>query len=280
MGQGSSVFKRFILLGLLLGATANARAAGDAPLWEAGLGVAGISFPDYRGSDQQRGYLVPLPYLIYRGDRLRLDRHGLRGLLFSSERLALDLSMDGAVPVNSKNNDARQGMPDLDPAIEFGPSLDYTLQDSPERLVRLRLAVRTLLATNLRRLHQEGWIANPNLNISSGGRWNTGLSVGPLFATRAYHAYYYDVAPAYATADRPAYTARGGYSGFRLALSLSRRYRRFWLGGFLRYDDLHGAVFADSPLVKRKSALMAGFGIAWVLNQSQRRVPRTLADAQ
>ena len=38
------------------------------PRWELGLGVAALSIPDYRGSDQQRGYLLPLPYIQYRGE--------------------------------------------------------------------------------------------------------------------------------------------------------------------------------------------------------------------
>ena len=37
------------------------------PLWEVGGGVAAISFPDYRGSASRRGYLLPVPVLVYRG---------------------------------------------------------------------------------------------------------------------------------------------------------------------------------------------------------------------
>jgi hypothetical protein len=38
-----------------------------------------------------------------------------------------------------------------------------------------------------------------------------------------------------------------------------------WVGGFLRYDSLHGAAFEDSPLVRKTSAVTMGFGISWVL---------------
>ena len=37
------------------------------PLWELGLGVAALRLPDYRGSDQSSTYLLPLPYVVYRG---------------------------------------------------------------------------------------------------------------------------------------------------------------------------------------------------------------------
>ena len=48
------------------------------PLWEAGLGVAGISFPDYRGADERQYYLLPMPYLVYRGEFLKADRQRVR----------------------------------------------------------------------------------------------------------------------------------------------------------------------------------------------------------
>ena len=51
------------------------------PLWEAGVGVAGISFPDYRGTARHRNYLLPVPVFIYRGNIFQVDREKVRGLL-------------------------------------------------------------------------------------------------------------------------------------------------------------------------------------------------------
>src|SRR5664279_5752164 len=101
--------------------------AEELPLWEAGLGVAGLSLPDYRGSDQQRFYVLPLPYLVYRGDLLRLDNNGLSGLLFHSERVQLNISVDAWVSAKSSQNTARRGMPDLDPTFQIGPALELSL---------------------------------------------------------------------------------------------------------------------------------------------------------
>ena len=39
----------------------------ELPLWELGIGAAGINFPDYRGSSVQRSYLLPVPVFIFRG---------------------------------------------------------------------------------------------------------------------------------------------------------------------------------------------------------------------
>ncbi|MGH9363054.1 MAG: hypothetical protein ACRD2T_14170, partial [Thermoanaerobaculia bacterium] len=38
-------------------------AAEELPLWELGLGIGGFTLPDYRGSDQARGYVLPVPYV-------------------------------------------------------------------------------------------------------------------------------------------------------------------------------------------------------------------------
>jgi len=45
-----------------------------------------------------------------------------------------------------------------------------------------------------------------------------------------------------------------------------------WVGAFVRYDNLRGAAFQDSPLVRRTSGVTAGFGVSWVLDTSSELV--------
>lgn len=266
------------LVGFLLAVTStHISRAEELPLWEAGLGFTGLSLPDYRGSDQQRFYVLPLPYLAYRGDFLRLDSNGLSGLLFHSERVHLNISADASMPVQSTKDTARSGMPDLDPTVQLGPSLEICLfkDTNSERVVQFCLPVRAVIATDLSRWNSIGFVVHPELtfdwrNIGPGGGWNFGLSVGPLFATEPYHDYYYEVAPRFAVPGfRPAYDARAGYSGSLLILSVTKRFGHFWFGAFARYDELSGAVFADSPLMRTDHSLMAGFGFVWVFAESK-----------
>ena len=249
---------------------APAARAGDLPRWELGLGLAGLSFPDYRGSDQQRGYLLPLPYVQYRGELFQIDREGAHGKLIASERYRLELSVSAGPPARSGDNEARRGMPDIDPTVEFGPSLEIYL--SPDRAWSLRMPWRAVIATDLSHARGIGWVFAPNLNYetrySSG--WDFNAAAGPLYASEKYHDYYYEVLPAYATATRPAYDAPGGYSGSRMTLTASRRFPGFWVGAFARYDRLSGAAFEDSSLVKQKSSFMAGVGITWILAEAKR----------
>jgi outer membrane protein len=266
------------LVGFLLAVTStHLSRAEELPLWEAGLGVAGLTLPDYRGSDQQRLYVLPLPYLVYRGDFLRLDSNGLSGLLFHSERVRLHISADAGVPVKSSKDTARMGMPDLDPTVQIGPSLEVSLFKDTNSgcVVQFCLPVRAVIATDLSRWNGIGFVVNPQLtldlrNIGPSKGWNFGLAVGPLFATEAYHDYYYEVAPRFAVPGvRPAYEARDGYSGSLLFLTVTKRFGHIWLGAFARYDELSGAVFANSPLMRTEHSVMAGLGVAWVIAESK-----------
>jgi outer membrane scaffolding protein for murein synthesis (MipA/OmpV family) len=249
------------------------------PLWEAGFGVAPITFPDYRGSNQQSTYALPLPYLIYRGDRLRVDRNGPRGILFDTERLQLNLSLNASVPVESDDNDARRGMPDIDPTFEIGPVLKYHLTDEDAPLSsRLELPVRAVIATDFSSLDYVGWLVLPSLWVDAknvAGGWNFSVGLGPILADSKYHDYFFGVDAAFATPQRPPFEAEGGYSGASILLGTSRRFNKVWFGAFLRYDNLDGVAFEDSPLFKTQHALAAGFGIAWVFAQS-----KTLVEAE
>jgi outer membrane protein len=75
---------RLVLLGLA--AAALPAAAADAPLWELGLGVAGLRLPHYRGAQEARSWLLPVPYAVYRGEILRANRDGVKAMLLDSDR--------------------------------------------------------------------------------------------------------------------------------------------------------------------------------------------------
>ncbi len=270
--------RRLSLAALLFACCAGHAFAAEKPLWELGAGISALSLPDYRGSDQTSLYAIPFPYLVYRGEFLKADRHGIRGTFFGSDRIELNLSLGASLPVNSDDNRARQGMPDLQPTVELGPSLDLNLWRTPDRRTRLdlRLPVRTAVTVK-GGMDDIGWVFSPRLNLDITDvvgldGWNLGLLAGPMYGSERNHDYFYSVAPQYATADRPAFDAKGGYAGSQFLMSVSKRYPKYWLGAFARWDSLKGAVFADSPLVKREHYFAAGVGIAWILGESATRV--------
>jgi MipA family protein len=246
------------------------------PLWELGLGVAGLRANDYRGSDETSAYLLPLPYVVYRGKWLRADRDGARAVLFDTEHAEMDVSLYGGVPARSRSNAARKGMPDLPPTVEVGPNLKISLLGSRDRRAQLelRLPLRTAITVQ-RSAHTIGTTFTPHLNLDLrdvAGGWNVSLLTGPVIASQRYHAHFYGVDAAYATPQRPAYRAPGGYGGWQALASTSRRIGPAWVGAFVRYDNLRGAVFNASPLVRSDHALMIGAGVSWVLATSSELV--------
>jgi MipA family protein len=255
--------------------TASAR---DEPLWEAGIGVAALHFPDYRGSSQSRTYAFPAPYFVYRGDFLKADRYGLRAVFLNTDWVDINLSAGASFPVRSSDNRARDGMPDLKPSVELGPSLALTMWRSADRDMKLdvRLPLRgAMTVESSPRFIGGQFFPHVNLDVHDPAGfhgWNLGLVAGPVYTDSRYNRYFYEVPAAFATASRPAYEPGGGYGGMQFLAALSKRYPKYWVGGFVRYDILRGAAFEQSPLVTSKHYLAAGFGISWILGESSRRV--------
>ncbi|MGD8785630.1 MAG: MipA/OmpV family protein [Thioalkalispiraceae bacterium] len=257
----------FTLFTLILSLSSYAAESDEAGKWEFGVGLGGLSIPHYRGSDQREEYFAPVPYVKFSGDRLKVDREGGRYYFLDGDRFKIDLSAAFAFAVDSEENIARQGMPDLDYILEVGPRLHWFLWASPDQRLRLRFAAPLRAAINLSDAGNEGWFFAPYLQVRYYSTMETAFSIGPMWATEKFHDYYYQVDPVYATAGRPAYDAKAGYSGFRMTLTNSQRLNKhYWWGGFIRYDSLSGAEFENSPLVKKQEALMIGFAISYIFN--------------
>jgi MipA family protein len=251
-------------------------ARADKPLWEFGLGLGVLSFNDYRGADTSHVYALPLPYFIYRGTLFKADRDGVRSLLFNQDRVELNVSVNATTPV--LNDSARAGMPDLRSTLEIGPQLQVHLWRSADERVKLDLRVPVRAAFTVQAdPRYVGLFVAPNISLDIAqfrgeDGWKLGFLAGPLFANQRYDAYFYTVAPQYATATRAAYDAPGGYAGAQVLAALTRRFPSYWIGAYVRHDTLAGASFADSPLVKRDSYWSAGVGIAWIIKQSTQMV--------
>ncbi|MCG8419987.1 MAG: MipA/OmpV family protein [Proteobacteria bacterium] len=244
------------------------------PLWELGVGLVGISLPDYNGSDERSSRIFPMPYLIYRGGLFQADRDGLHFL--STDRFAFDVSVNATPPVSSADSGVREGMPDLLPSVEVGPMAKFVVLSNADksRVLKIRLAWRAVIATDIRQWKAPGWVFSPDVALTlraastSASSREANISVGPLMASRGVHDYYYSVDDAHKTADRALYEARAGYAGLRATARVSWRFSNIWFSVFTRYDDLHGASFAQSPLVPAKYAFIVGTGFAVIFARS------------
>ncbi len=250
--------------------TATDAASQALPLWEVGMGLGALRLPHYRGSDQSKGWLLPLPYVAYRGDIIKADRDGARAEFLKTNQTRFDFSVVAGAPSNSEDNRARQGMVDLAPTLEFGPSFVWTAARGESWKLETRVPLRGAM-TLQRSPRFAGAVLSPNLNLDViVGGWDVGFYVGPVFGTRRQNGYYYDVPTANALPDRPAYRSDSGYAGSQFVFGTSRRFGDFWVGGFGKIDSLAGAAFEDSPLVRRKTNASFGIGVSWIFWKSQR----------
>jgi MipA family protein len=251
----------------------------ELPRWEFGAGAVGLSMPNYRGSDERTGYVVPFPYVVYNGDRLRVNRDGIRSDLFRSDRIALNFSLAAGAPARSGAG-AREDMPDLDPTFEFGPAIHVDLDNDAVGSGQWSLVfpLRGVIATDFRHVDSIGWVFTPYLQYEVPdfhNGWRLNVSGGPMYASERYHDYYYEVDQEFVTPERPAYDASGGYNGSRVTVTVGKRFRWHWIGMFARYDDFARAVFADSPLVRTHDSLILGVGMAWIFSRSAETVPES-----
>lgn len=272
------VFWRFLYC-LLAGLLPAAATGATLPLWEAGAGAATMRLPDYRGADHSQVYSFPIPYLVYRGEKLKVDRQFIRGELFKSGRAQVELSFNGAPPVRSQDSGARAGMHSLPATGEIGPVLNLTLLEVPQHFKSvLELPLRAVVAADGGfHLHQAGYTFTPRLDLNlwhaaGRARWSTSFMFGPVFGDRRYNEFYYSVPAADAQPGRPAYAAPGGYAGTQAVLAATRRQGHWWMGAFVRVDGLAGARFTDSPLVRRRHNIAAGLAVSWIFATSRQTV--------
>ncbi|MFM2043096.1 MAG: hypothetical protein RLY86_1672 [Pseudomonadota bacterium] len=255
---------------------------GEKPLWEVGLFGGAAWLPDYPAASQGQFRALPLPYVIYRGDVLKIGDRGLvRAEADVGERWELDIGLSGSFDSDSEDNTARQGMPDLDLLLEAGPAVSYHVmpRSSPIQL-DIGLEIRAVISAEFVGLAYEGISINPKLSVVHtdllGDGSGTALyaSLGPVWGYDGVNEYFYEVDRQYATASRPAYEAEEGYIGTRLNIGLSRTLNprtRIFAGTQIGYYG--GAANEDSPLFREDWTVGFGAGITWSFWQSEERAP-------
>lgn len=238
---------------------------------EAGVGVSVAHIPHYIGSDEASDYVVPFPYIRYRSEKLNIDRNLIQGNLWRRGNWSLELSFGGSVKVDSEDNTARQGMSDLDFIIEAGPALHYYFLGSrtEENAILLQLPLRVAMSTDFTNLSYQGLTSIPRIvwrrgYLLNGFEVRPQISAGVRIGNSGYHDYIFGVDPQFANAGRPQYEGKGGYGGFQAAYSTAVLWDNYLTAFGVRYVQLDGAAYENSPLVQRSSSLMAGLAVAYL----------------
>lgn len=252
-----------------------------APLWEAGILAAGGYVAHYPAASQGQVRGLPVPYLIYRGDNLRIGDKGIVRARqeLANDRLELDIGLDGAFDVDSKDNKARRGMDDLDLLIEVGPELTWHFNPKTDPVqVDLGVEVRAVVATRLIAFDYTGITVNPELSwfdrSIGNGQWRAYAAIGPVFGFDGVNEYFYQVDGADSTATRAPYRAKSGYIGTETTLGMAYAVNdNLLLFSAAQVGYFAGAANKDSPLHRDDVNINVGVGVRWSFWQSDVRVP-------
>jgi outer membrane scaffolding protein for murein synthesis (MipA/OmpV family) len=266
-----------VLAGLLAG-PAGAQSSGSAdssgsPLWEVGFAAFGLTQQAWPGASEEVQRAIALPYVLYRGPLLRIDREafGLRAVKTSN--FELDIGFSGSLGSRPGDTEARRGMPELGTLVEFGPRARWNLGSAPGGgQWRLDVPLRGVFDLN-DSFASRGLALEPRIqwNHRDLAGWRLSTNVGALLGDRQLAGTFYDVGGAYATLARPAYEAKAGLIAWRLGVSGAHRLTRDWrIFGFARLDSVAGAANTDSPLVSRTTGYRAGIGLQWIWMRSER----------
>lgn len=257
----------------------------EKPLWELGAGAGALVQPHYPGSSQHQTRGLGLPYVVYRGDVLRIgDGQSARAVAAENSFYELSLSFDAAFDADSDGNDLREGMSDLDFVFEIGPQLvfhlaEFQYSDTSYSEVDLALQARAALSTDFGNVDHHGYVFEPMLRYRHYGlfapQFEGTVSVRPIIATRDVHGYFYDVEDEFATSTRAQYRAESGYFGTGVNFSgiwhINDKAR--WIGG-VQTSFHHGAENRDSPLFEDDFTIGFAVGFIWSFFESERTVMR------
>ena len=253
------------------------------PLWEVGIGGGALYEADYPAAGEYGPNGLALPYVIYRGDVFRVGGGSVaRAVALETRRFEFDLSLSASFAAD--DNDARDGMPDLDFLFEAGPQVVYhaarfAYGPGETGEIDARLQARAVFSTDFSDLNNRGFLVEPEIAYRHRGLFGSDLglnvALGSTFATQNLHDYFYSVAPADARPGRPAFDADAGYLGTEaragLSIPIVERLRVFLVGKLGYYG---GAANEDSPLFEDETNLGAGVAFVWRIFESEQRVAR------
>lgn len=244
------------------------------PLWEAGVFGAGITQPAYPGADERASLLFGLPFVIYRGEYLRIDRSTVGVRAIKTPRSELDVGFAASLGSRAEGIEARRGMDDLGMLLEFGPRLKINIGDASADpgASRIQIPVRGVFDVNdhfrFRGIAYElQWVKDMELPKN----WSVTTNLAAVFGDQQLVDTFYRVAPGEATPVRPAYAATGGLIALRASLWASHLFTPdMRIISYLRFDSVAGAANHGSPLIRRDSGWTVGLGLAWTLADSER----------
>jgi hypothetical protein len=247
-------------------------------LIEAGLFFGHGGLADYPASDEYRYRTLPFPYFNYYGDFLRSESEsGTRLRFIKDPNFDFDLSFGGSFATETDNNTARSGMPKLDWTLEAGPRLLYYFYRNHERgNVRLGIPVRASFATDFQRTRHVGYLFSPTFQIDKYKFLSYNLNLYFIltlnYLSKTEAAFFYEVDPQYATAERPSYEAKEGFLSSDWSVSAKYEWNKKIILVGTQYSNFADSANRGSYLHRTDSSVSYFIGFGFVFYESEEKV--------
>jgi outer membrane protein len=254
------------------------------PLWEFGVFAAAFNVPEYPAADKNSSNLIAVPYIVYRGDVIRIgDGSAARAVALEKDWIEIDLSLDAAFNADSSDNPVREGMPDIDYMFEVGPQIKFRLlklsfEDAGNAKLSLDIKTRSVFSTDLSNFAHRGYVFHPEISYDHfdlfGEDSRLSINVAPNWGSEKLHDYFYQVSGEFTTDERPEYNAKGGYLGTEISIGLSTMVsNKIRVFAFTQINLHHGAANRVSPLFRDKDTYSVGLGVSWRVFESKEKAP-------
>ncbi|MEQ1665588.1 MAG: MipA/OmpV family protein [Bdellovibrionales bacterium] len=238
------------------------------PYWEYGMGFGYVHYEQYPSSNQLSNFLLPFPTFQYRGKIIRAsDRDGARAYLLKGPNWSLELSGAFYPSVNSNENDARRGMPDIPWMIALGPKYVYNFNDH----LTLSAGLFQATTTDLRKTELTGELFESVIRY----QWHREHTFGRISfklrgGTQDFLSTYFDVKPNQATLNRTTYHSHGGLLNNELAY-----FQYFKRGKITFYFGVANENYSlssnrKSPLHKSDNNIIYLSGLTYSLGESSK----------
>lgn len=250
--------------------------ANEAPrsLLELGMAAGSGISPDYPSADQSHFHHIAFPVFYYHGKIFRSDREdGARARVVNKPIVAMDVSGSGSFPIDSDDNQAREGMPALDWLGEIGPRVYVRIENSQNLLGRAYVLVRPAFTTDFHDTRGRGLVFGVGVSLEKKNILNRDLTlfakITGEWASQEYNDYFYSVPAAYQTADRSSYRARAGYLGTWNSLGMAYEFSNYILTTGVSMVSTKNSANEASPLYRSNFNLAAFVGLAWFFYHSE-----------
>lgn len=249
------------------------------PLWEAGAFTLGFHGPIYPAAQDTHNKFLAVPYVIYRGDVLRIgDGSIVKAVAIEKETFKFDVSLGAAFSANSDDSDIREDMPDLDFLFEIGPQASFLINNTRDSEAWFNLHFRSVFSTDFSSMDQRGYVFEPEISFEYSDlffdRSRFFMSFSSFYATDKTHQYFYQVDQQYATQQRQAYQADAGYMGSKLQIANRVKVRDDLTVFFgVNVGIWDNAKNDRSPLFEEDFTYAFALGIRWTLFESDTLEP-------